>query len=360
MRILHLSSERSWRGGEQQISYLVEVLRSRGVRCEIAARENSAMAERHPESLPLPFRGEWDLYTAYRIRQIVREKNIDLVHAHTGHGHTLAVLAASLGMRAPVVVSKRTDYPVRDNAFSRWKFNHSAIKAFLCVSDKIRQILARDLARPELAQTVYSGINLQRFPEAPAQDIRSLLGLPAEARVVISTGALAEQKDIPTLLAVAAKLVPHHPDLHFALCGDGPLATEMKKLAATLGVSSRVHFLGFRSDLPSFLGSADCFLITSKDEGLGTSIIDAFAVGLPVVATAAGGIPELVRHAQTGLLAQVGDVDMLATHTENMVYIAGGLKSELLHNAQKKAQEFSYIQTASKTLEVYQKILSHP
>ena len=85
--------------------------------------------------------------------------------------------------------------------------------------------------------------------------------------------------------------------------------------------------------------------------------MDAFAVGLPVIATAAGGIPEIVKHSETGLLAPVGDHAMLATHVENLVYARGTLREKLIQNALKLAQEFSYKRTGEKTQEIYLKVL---
>jgi len=357
MRILHLSSERTWRGGEQQIAYLMRVLAQNGVENVLAARRGSEMASRYPEAVLLPFRGEWDLATAWGIKRLVEERGVDLVHAHTGHGHTLAVLAAQFGMKVPVVVSKRTDYPVKDNAFSRWKFNHSAVKRYLCVSDKIREILGRDLTHPTIARTVHSGIDIGRFPSAPKVDVRTLAGLPAQARVVVSTAAISPQKDYGTFVRVAEATRIHHPNLHYVICGEGPSETEIKALVREKKLEDTVHFIGFRRDLPDFLGSADVFLITSREEGLGTSILDAFAVRLPVVATAAGGIPEIVRHGETGLLAPVGDHAMLATHVENTVFVAGNLRSQTVARARQLAEEFSFERTGAKTLENYRELL---
>lgn len=360
MRVLHLSSERTWRGGEQQIAYLMGVLKSHGVESIAAARKESAFVSKIQSDyklIELPFSSELDLYTAWKIRNIVLKEKIDIVHMHSGHGHTLGVLSHKLGHHAALVLSKRTDYPVKDNPLSRWKFNYPGIKRILCVSDKIRQIVSEDLIDPAKAVTVYSGIDLKRFPTTAAQDVREIAGLPIDSKVVISTAAISPQKDYATFMKVAAELKMNHPDLHFVICGEGPSENEIKKIATELGLTGRVHFLGFRKDVAKFLGSADLFLITSKEEGLGTSILDAFAVGLPVVATAAGGIPEIVRHGETGLLASVGDFKMLSTHVENLVYISGNIKEELKKNALQLAEEFSYSRTGEKTLAIYQDIL---
>jgi L-malate glycosyltransferase len=117
-----------------------------------------------------------------------------------------------------------------------------------------------------------------------------------------------------------------------------------------------ILFLGFRQDIPEILPELDAFLITSETEGLGTTILDAFACRVPVVATAGGGIPEIVKHNQTGMLAAVSDPDTLATHVLNVLTI-DTLKHRLITNATAFLKEFTKEQTALKTLAVYREVL---
>jgi L-malate glycosyltransferase len=348
LKILHISTEGSWRGGEQQISYLMDELETKNVENILVVKKKSEMHLRYPKSIPLSFSGEWDFLSVLKLKSIIKQKKIDVIHAHTGHGHTYAILCAG---NTPVVVSKRTDYPIRNNFFSHWKFNHSSIKKFLCVSNKIQKILQKDLAHPEKAMTIYSGIDVQKFPNHPKVNIRSLAGIPQDAKVVISTAALAPQKDYDTFLKVAEQT----PHIHYVICGSGPSEIEIKEKAQSL---NNTHFLGFRKDLVDFIGSADAFLITSKEEGLGTSILDAFAVGLPVVATAAGGIPEIVRHNETGLLANIADAQTLAAHVLKALDQTNSEIQFMIENAKKLAHEFSYKRTAQKSYEVYLELLN--
>ena len=122
-------------------------------------------------------------------------------------------------------------------------------------------------------------------------------------------------------------------------------------------MQKHILFLGFRQDIPEILPELDAFLITSETEGLGTTILDAFACRVPVVATAGGGIPEIVKHNQTGMLAAVHDADTLATHILNVLTV-DTLRSRLVANATEFLQEFTKEKTAHKTLAVYQEILN--
>lgn len=360
MKILHLSSEASWRGGEQQISYLMDELKNtHHIQTLAAARAGSEFAVRmkkkNHQVIELPFKSELDLYTAYKIKELIQREKVDIVHMHSGHSHTIGVLSKVLGHSAKLVLSKRTDYPVKSNFLSRWKFNHDSIKRILCVSGKIKEVLKPDITEFSKVQVVYSGIDLEKFKIEHPVDIRTLLQLPLDARIVVNTSAISEQKDIGTFIEVAKVLETKLQNTYSVLCGDGPLKGEMEQKVRDLKLKNFI-FMGFRSDLPSFLATSDIFLITSQDEGLGTSILDAFANKLPVVATRAGGIPEIVRHLETGLTSEVRDVSGLASQVEQMLV---GDKTEVekyVARAYQLAEEFSYKRTALQTLEVYRSL----
>lgn len=360
MKVLHLSSEKSWRGGEQQISYLMDELKNtHKIETLAAARADSEFATRMKQKnhkvIELPFKSELDLYTAYKVKELVKSEKVDIVHMHSGHSHTIGVLSKVLGHDAKLVLSKRTDYPVKDNMLSRWKFNHPSIKKILCVSGKIKEVLKPDIKEYSKVEVVYSGIDLEKFKIENPIDIRSILNLPADAKVVVNTSAISEQKDIGTFIDVAKLVTSKHKDAYFVLCGDGPLREEMEKKVQDLAVENFI-FMGFRKDLPSFLSTCDIFLISSQDEGLGTSILDAFANRLPVVATRAGGIPEIVRHEDTGLTSEVKDAAGLAAQAVKMLYGDKNDVQKYVDNAYKLAEEFSYKRTASQTLQMYKSI----
>lgn len=362
MKVLHLSSEKTWRGGEQQIAYLMDELRdTHQVETLAAARANSEFSKRMYQKkhrvVELPFKSELDLYTAYKVKELVNDEKIDIVHMHSGHSHTIGVLSKVLGHDAKLVLSKRTDYPVKDNFFSRWKFNHPAIKRILCVSGKIKEVLKPDIKDFEKVEVVYSGIDMKKFEIENPQNVRDILSLPKDAKIVVNTSAISEQKDIGTFIEVAEKVLPQHPNTYFVLCGDGPLREEMEKRVQDKKLD-RFIFMGFRKDLPEFLASADIFLITSQDEGLGTAILDAFANKLPVIATRAGGIPEIVRHNETGLTAEVKDVETLSQEVSSLLSNPESATG-LIENAYKLAEEFSYKRTASQTLQIYKSILEN-
>jgi glycosyltransferase involved in cell wall biosynthesis len=145
IRVLHLSSEKSWRGGEQQIAYLIDELNKIGVENFIACRKRSSFEnycrERAWDHFALNFSPPFDIFTALQISRICLKNRIDILHMHTSYGHTLGMLSALFGNKAQFVLSRRVDNPIRNNWFTTWKYNHRRIKRIITVSGAIRRSL---------------------------------------------------------------------------------------------------------------------------------------------------------------------------------------------------------------------------
>lgn len=351
IKVLHINSEKSWRGGEQQMSYLIEELQKIGVKNYICCRKNSSLEDfskkKKIPSLSLSFSG-LKFINSLSLKNFVTKHKIDIIHTHSSNAHTLAYYANICGMDIPIVVSKRTDFPIRNAR----KYNIENVKAVLCVSEKIKEITLEKIKRNELVQTVYSGINPDRFDVAKS-DLRQRLGLSNSSILIGNCSAIADQKDYFTFVKVAKTL----PQFHFVIIGSGPLEGEIKKFVADEKLTN-VHFTGFLDDIENYLHSLDVFLITSKTEGLGTSILDAMICRVPVVATKAGGIPEIVKNEATGILCEIGNVDQLKSGIE-LVLSNDEIKTSIIDNAYNNVlHNFSKKSTASKTFEIYESILN--
>lgn len=356
MRILHLSSEKTWRGGEQQIAYLIEELRLQNIESVVVVRAGSAFEEhcrKHGlDYVQANYRNEFDIGTALLIKRTARLKGVDLVHIHTGKSHGLAVLAAKLGMKTPMILSKRTDHPIKPNWFSRYKFNFEQIKNILCVSNKIKEIIDRDLKDKSRSIAVHSGIDLAKFKFEKKNYFHEFFHLDRNIRFVGNTSAISEHKDYFTFVDTAEKVCEKNQNVRFLIIGNGPLESEIRSYISSKKLEGKVLLTGFLENLNEVLFNLDVFLMTSKEEGLGTSILDAHACGVPVVATRAGGIPEIVIDGQTGTLCEIGDADALAKAVEDR------LKDRNTFQAKDFVMGFSKKMTAQKTREIYQKILN--
>lgn len=272
--------------------------------------------------------------------------NFDIIHTHTANAHTLAYYATIAGMTTPIVVSKRTDFKIK----TLRKFETSNIKAILCVSQKINDIVCDQITNKKIVHTVYSGIDTLRF-EGKQNSLKELLDIDVNTPLIGNSSAIADQKDYYTFIRVAKRL----PHLNFVIIGSGPLEKKIKDYSA-LQETTNVYFTGFLDNIQEYLKSLDLFLITSKTEGLGTSILDAMVCKVPVVATRAGGIPEIAIDKETGLLGSIGDDDKLSELVSE-VLSNPSLASSLTLNAFTNVQNnFSKQSTATKTLALYRNI----
>lgn len=315
--VLHIDTERTWRGGQQQAAWLIEGLLARGWPTALACPGASVLAERgHARGWAvhaLAMRGELDIAAGGRIARIARTGGFPILHAHSSHALALGLWARLFDRRLRLVASRRVDFPVGGNFLSRLKYSTGVLDRIVCISAAIRDQLAADGVPPAKLVVIPSGVDTRRFAGVrPPPGFRRSLGIPNGHLVIGTVAALADHKDYPNLLRAARLVLDRAPDTTFVAVGDGPLHAQVAALARELGLGRRFLLMGFREDVGSFLKSFDLFVLASKTEGMGTSILDAQALGLPVVACRAGGIPEIVADRETGLLVPTGDPAALA------------------------------------------------
>lgn len=356
MKVLQLSSEKGWRGGEQQIAYLLDELAKADVENFVLARRNSEF-EQYCEKKKIPvsgvaFNSSVDVRTAKAIKTICLENKIDLVHMHSSKSHSLGVLSSVLGNPVPLILSRRVDFVPKANWFTRWKYNHPAIKKILCVSGKIESIMREYVADPRKCVTVYSGVDLNRFRKSDRTKLRTEFNIPADRFIIGNSSALEDHKDYKTFIRTIEILVKKNLPVIGFIMGSGSLENELRGLVKQLRLEDQIVFTGYRRDIQEILPGLDIFLMTSSEEGLGTSVLDAFVAGVPVVATAAGGIPEMVKHEMTGLVAPVRDAAKLAENIERLI-TDGELMASVMQGATRMVQNFSKERTAEKTLAQY-------
>jgi L-malate glycosyltransferase len=363
MNVLHLSTATSWRGGEQQIAYLAGELKANNIQQTVCCPANSPL-HLFCETLPVAVRlfegrGFAGLGLARIVSEECRQGKISVIHAHDSHAHTAAVLAASVfGNRTPVVLSRRVDFAVSPNPFSHWKYNHVSIRKIICVSEKIKAVTGHDIRDQSKLCVVYDGIDLEKFN--PAQK-RSLLHdeyqLPASTRLIGNASALADHKDYNTFVDTAERVLHREKKVRFIILGAGSEKQHIENYIAEKQLEKSVILAGFRNNIPELLPELDIFLMTSITEGLGSVLLDAFASGVPVVATRAGGIPEIVSHNTTGLLAPVQDSALLAQHVCALLEDAG-LSDRLRQEALARVRNFSKEVMAHQTKKIYEEVMN--
>jgi glycosyltransferase involved in cell wall biosynthesis len=361
IRVLHISSESSWRGGEQQIIYLVEESRKLGVDAIVACKEGSEV-EKYCQANDLPyeslkFKSAYDLGTAFKIKSICKRRSIDLIQTHTSKSHTMAVISGLMGLSVPQIMTRRVDFPVKDNWFSRFKYNYSKIVRIICISETILGITEKDIKDKSKLVAIHSGVDMDRFKEFKHSDwLRENYAKDKSTHIVGNTSAISDQKDYYTFVNVAKRILETRQDIHFFIVGDGPDRVEIESYVKTQGLSDKITLTGFKKNIREILPSFDIFLFTSKTEGLGTSVLDAMAAGVPIVTTNAGGVSEMITHEVNGLMYPVKDVEGLVKGVLTFMD-DHSLAENLAAKASEMVRDFSKEKTASRTLALYKEVL---
>jgi glycosyltransferase involved in cell wall biosynthesis len=314
---LHIDTARTWRGGQNQVLLTVNGLRALGHRTALVAHPDGELRRRAAEGMdliPIAPRMEMDLSAAWQLSRAIRRLGPDIVHAHDAHGVAMAALALSMGAasttraggRAPALVAaRRVDFHFRGNSFSRWK--QRQVDCFIAASEAIRRILIADGIPAERTITVHEGIDVEHVLAAPPVNVHEALWLPHHAPVVGNVAALVPHKGQRHLIDAAHLVVREVPDARFVILGEGELREPLERQVREHHLEKHVLLPGFRTDVLGCIKGFDLFAMSSVTEGLGTSLLDAMACSRAIVATRAGGIPEVVEDGVTGILVNPRD-----------------------------------------------------
>lgn len=345
LTVLHLNTERGWRGGESQTLHLVRGLRERGHAALLVCQRGGRLEERaRAEGLPLealPMRGELDLRAILRLRRILRECAPDVVHYHTSHAVSLGTLAGLLGDAPPAVVTKRTSFPLGGNPLSLAKYRWR-VERVVAVSRQVRDLLVREGIPAERVTVVHSGIELERFRDLPRNlDLRARLGWDGGHFVLGNVAHLAPHKGHAALLDAMARIRRRLPQARLLLVGDGEERASLEARCRALGVHDAVHFAGFQADVPAWLSAFDLFVLPSlSGEGSPAAVKEAMAAGVPVVCFDVEGIREIVEDGVSGRVVPLGDAQALAEAAADLAERAD-LRESLALRARRAAERFS-------------------
>jgi len=360
---LHVDTARTWRGGQNQVLLTVNGLRSIGERAALVAHPDGALRQRAAEGLeliPMAPRTEMDLTAAWRFSRVIKRLAPDVIHAHDPHGVAMASLALSLGSSAAqghaprLVVSRRVDFHLKGNSFSRWKYRQ--VDAFIAASEAIRQMLVADGVPAERTVTVHEGIDVDHVAAAPPVNVHEAFWLPHQAPVVGNVAALVPHKGQRYLVDAAHLVVQHVPDARFIILGEGELREHLEKQVHEHHLEKHVLLPGFRTDVLGCIKGFDLFVMSSVTEGLGTSLLDAMACGRPIVATRAGGIPEIVEDGVNGTLVPPRDAASLAAAIVRALQDEGWRRRTGEAGLARVRERFTVDRMVSETAAVYRRL----
>jgi glycosyltransferase involved in cell wall biosynthesis len=363
MFTLHVDTALSWRGGQNQVLLTVLGLQALGHRTALVAQPNGELVRRAtgcPDLISIASVGEVDLPAAWRLSRALKKLNPAIVQAHDAQGVAMVALARSLVRLEPqprFVVSRRVDFHIQRNIFSRWKY--SQVDRFLCASEAIRTMIIEDGIPLERTETLHEGIDFKLVEASPGLNLYKEFQFPKGTYIVGNVAALVPHKGQQFLIEAAAKVISRIPNVRFVILGAGKLESRLRSQIQRLGLEQYVLLAGFRPDVLSLQKGFDLFVMSSTTEGLGTTLLDAMALGRPIIATRTGGIPEVVD-AETGILVPPCDPQALATAIVDLLRDPAR-RARLGTAARTRVREqFSAERMIQRTLDAYLRLADTP
>ena len=307
------------------------------------------------------------LFHVKTVRAVARgfqQETVDVIHfIHTAYPSLEIPLLASRLARIPVRISDvqtiRLDagrFPLLRRAILRLALQgptHVRVMSHAMMRDVRRHYLLPE----RKLRLVSNGVDVGRFSrlEHPVR-FKTALGLPADARVVVLIGRLAPEKGHGILLDAARSLTSRHPKTRYLFVGDGPMRDELMQQVQARGLELWVRLLGFRDDIPSFLGIADLLVLPSiAVEGMPAVILEAMAAGIPVIASDIGGVREVVVDGETGKVVQPGDPAALAQALDELLSLDNAALRKIgLAGRRRVEEQFAWQRVVEQLLTMYQ------
>ena len=311
------------------------------------------------ETVPVPMTAAWDARAAARLARLIRKERVSVVHTHSSIDAWVGGLAAR-SARVPVVRTRHVSIPIR----RRWNPVYTWLADRVITSgEAIRRLVIAAGAPPDRVVAMPAGVDLEEFTfrnPAPADTGFSRRGddLALSPPVIGSVAMFRGSKGHAHLLEAFAAVRARHQSATLLMVGDGIRRRWVEGLAAERGLAEAVRFTGFRSDVAALIGAMDCFVLAStRTEGVPQSLLQAFAVGAPVVASDVGGVPEVVRDGETGLLVPADAAAPLAEGIERVLADPGGAARRA--RAARAMVEACYSHTAamSRLLALYEELI---
>jgi glycosyltransferase involved in cell wall biosynthesis len=308
---LFVDTEPVWRGGQDQLLALLRGLLPRGHRIHLICNPRTLLERRARDVgvsvYPLRIRNEAGLGSLVSMISILRRIKPDILVFNTPKPILLGNLASRFSGIKKRIIFRRVIFPLRKNLLTRLKYRWG-IDCIVAISECIRRQLQSDGIPGSLIRTIHEGIDLSLYPERRSAK-------PKESGMLTTAGTIAHlssEKGLNYLVEAAARIPEVQTRLRFVLVGDGPCRAALEQQVRERGLQDCFSFVGFQEQPIPYLSSFDLFVFPSLSEGLSTSILAAMASSLPIVASHVGGIPELVRDGENGILVPPADPEALA------------------------------------------------
>lgn len=322
MKVLHVEAGMHLYGGALQVVFLLRGLRARGIDCVLACPTGSAIATEaapHARVVEMKMRGDADIGLTGRLRKLIREVRPDVVHLHSRRGSDVWGALAGRLEGVPVVLSRRVDNPE-----SRFVVNlkYRLYDEVVTISEGIRQVLLSEGVPPAKVHCVLSAVDTERYrpDRSHMRWVQDTFGVADGELTIGMVAQFIARKGHVTLLDALPDVLAQHPGLKVILFGQGPLWDEINaRVKGDVLLSKHVQLPGFRKDLDRVLPCLDVLAHPAHMEGLGVSLLQAAACGVPLVGGRAGGIPEIIQPGLNGELITPGDTAALVSELNKLL-----------------------------------------
>lgn len=353
MRIIHINTQKKWRGGERQLAWLYEEIEKNGIEQLLICKKKSELEvfsiqnNIHFKSFSIEIYTLF--YVAFKLKKLIKKEDT-IVHCHDSKSHTIAlILKLFYRSKVKVVVQRKVNFTIKGLFSKKIKYSEKYINAIFCVSKSVESTILKSTGFRNTI-VIYDMIKPFEIPTLNYSKSRFQIGYIA---------ALTSEKDHFTFLNTAKNILKIYPNIQFVIAGEGKLKTELMDYTAELGITNRVDFVGFIKDIPSLIAQIDILLFTSTSEGLGSTILDFFIAKKPVVTVKNGGSEELVFHNQTGFICEPKDDMNLSKYCVELIENPK-LRDNITENAYEFVIEnFSVNIITEKILDAYTKILKN-
>ena len=379
VRLLELRNTYKWGGGPDKTILLSAEQHDRA-RVEVvvayvrdASDDEFRIAEK-AQAKRLTFyeieeRGKLDLRVVQTLAEIVLRHDINLIHAHDYKSDFFAYLLRwKLRQRSPAVISTMHGWALPGlRGRILWRLDLLLMRRFdhlIAVSHATKAEMVVAGVPSDLISVIHNGIDTATWsPRQVNLSMRHALGLSDAFPIIGYVGRISPEKDMENWLRAAALVTREYPSAQFVIVGEGrddDLSNRLKNLADALGIASQVHFLGYREDLPSIYATFDLFFLSSRREGICNSLLEAMAIGIPIVTTDVGGTKELIGDGQTGYLLSEGDVDGM-TRVLLALVRDESLRKSIGKAARKHIEDkFSFVSRLKRIEALYERIVDQP
>ena len=369
MRVIHISKVTGIAGSEGHLLRLLPGLMVQGIDAQMVILEEperpadsyvAALETRNVPTTRLPIRSHADIQLPGLLRQHFRNAQPDLVHTHLIHADLYGLPAANRAGVAHAISSRHNDDAFRRQPLIRWLNQRAMGKAnrVIAISEAVGRFVRNvEGITADKVVTVHYGLEPPKIPLNARADARARLGIANDVLLIGAFGRLVAQKGFDVLLDAAARVREAHPAMQLVIVGDGPLRADLEAQAASLNLGDTVTFAGWIDDARTLMPACDIITVPSRWEGFGLVTLEAMGYSVPLVASRASALPEIIINGETGLLVPPEDARTLADALTRL-FADSSLRDQLgKAGCDRLHDTFSVERMVQATLDVYQSVL---